>query len=154
VFIQLKQEWMGRPAGERIDVDEDQAKLLVSKGVADALPADYPVNELIAKTLAHAEEQLAKRMSAAINTALKQFAAVQEGARKHAVPVIFGGRRRHQEKLRRLAVARRQERRILPGKNLRQHPHESIARRSLIRKGLHSVESLNASLDFHGTEFN
>ena len=37
MWIQLKQAYFGKSVGEKLDVDESHAKLLVEKGIADAL---------------------------------------------------------------------------------------------------------------------
>jgi HK97 family phage major capsid protein len=90
VFIQLKKSFSGRPAGERIDVSDNEGKLLVEQGVAEAVPANDVVNQLMAKAMESAMGRLSDTLGTTVDAALKEFADAQSQARRHAVPAIFG----------------------------------------------------------------
>lgn len=84
MFVQLLKDWKGKSAGERIDVPEEFAPLLLEQKVAQ--PCEDPTPALVAR----ASEQVASRLDGAISRALGQFADAQAQSRRHAVPAIFG----------------------------------------------------------------
>ena len=89
MFIQLKQAHFGKPAGERLDVDEKSAQALVAAGIAEAVPGN-PISEAIAKGMSEQMETMGKSITDLLNAALKRFQDAQAQASKHAVPAIFG----------------------------------------------------------------
>jgi HK97 family phage major capsid protein len=89
VFIQLKKEFLGKPAGERLDMAPDHADMLIKQGVAEAVLGD-PLAPLVNKTIEQAMNRLSEGISSSVDLALKQFADAQGQAHKHAVPLIFG----------------------------------------------------------------
>ena len=84
MFIQLKKSFSGRPAGERIDVSDNEGKLLVEQGVAEAVPANDVVNQLMAKAMESAMGRLSDTLGTTVDAALKEFADAQSQARRHA----------------------------------------------------------------------
>ena len=96
MFVELKKSFLGRAAGERIDVSEDDARQLVGQGTAVAVADDLigpAVTRALDAALARAG-QLGDTIDAAVNQSLKAFADAQTLARKHAVPGHLRGRRR------------------------------------------------------------
>jgi HK97 family phage major capsid protein len=89
MFVQLKQSFNGKAIGERIDVAEDHAKLLIQGGIAEAVQGD-PIGELVQKQVGGMLESLTKGLNDTITDTLKQFAETQKKSRKNAVPAIFG----------------------------------------------------------------
>jgi HK97 family phage major capsid protein len=89
MFIQLKQPYFGKVAGERVDVDPGHAQSLITQGIAEAVQGDV-LGDLVGKQMGALLDNLTKSLDAAINEALKQFADAQKQARKSAVPAIFG----------------------------------------------------------------
>jgi HK97 family phage major capsid protein len=89
VFVQLLKEWQGKPAGERIDVADEYADLLVGQGLAQRL-TDNPLETLITKSLEQATGKWAQSMDQVIALTLQKFQDAQSQSKKHAVPLIFG----------------------------------------------------------------
>src|SRR5262245_36779723 len=89
MFIQLKTAYLGKPAGERLDVPDEHAQLLIEQGVAEALQHD-PIAPLLAKSMERMLASPTGRMNRALPHAVKQLADAHTSARKHAVPAIFG----------------------------------------------------------------
>jgi HK97 family phage major capsid protein len=89
MFIQIKQPYFGKAAGERVDVDPAHAQSLISQGIAEAVQGD-PLGDLVGRQMEKMLTSLTTGLDEAINSALKQFATAQQQARKHAVPAIFG----------------------------------------------------------------
>ena len=81
MFVQLTKEYLGRPAGERIDLAEADAQQLIGQGVAEAVPDD-PLAPLLAN--------LTGSLNRAIDARLKEFAQAQTRSRRHAIPILFG----------------------------------------------------------------
>ncbi len=89
MFIQLTKEFLGKKAGERIDVAEADAAQLVRQGVAVPV-ADDPITPAVAKALEGAFARYQQGLDKAIQQALQSFADAQGQARRHAVPALFG----------------------------------------------------------------
>jgi HK97 family phage major capsid protein len=85
VFVQLTKDFLGHPPGKRIDVADEHGQLLIQRGIAEPL-ADDPLAPLVARTT----EQITRRLSEGVNTALRQFADAQSQSRRVAQPLIFG----------------------------------------------------------------
>jgi HK97 family phage major capsid protein len=85
----LTQEWQGRPAGEKLDVPDEYAPLLIERKMAQS--CDDPTPALVARAVEQAAVKLGQGFDGAVYLALKQFADAQGQARRHAVPAIFGG---------------------------------------------------------------
>jgi HK97 family phage major capsid protein len=85
VFVQLRKDFLGNPPGKRIDVSPDHGRLLIERGIAEAV-GDDPLGPLVARTV----EQLTARLSESVNQALTQFADAQEQSRRVGRPLIFG----------------------------------------------------------------
>ncbi len=85
MFVQLTKDFLGHPPGQRIDVADDQAQLLIQRGIA-APVADDPLAPLVGR----ATEQLTQRLTESINVALRQFADAQSQSRRVARPILFG----------------------------------------------------------------
>ncbi len=89
MFVELTKEFLGRRAGERIDVAEADARQLVAAGTARPV-GDDQLTPLVNKALESAVSGLTRGLDGAIQTALKQVADAQAQARRHAVPALFG----------------------------------------------------------------
>jgi HK97 family phage major capsid protein len=89
MFVQLKQPFNGKPVGERIDVSDAHAEVLIKSGIAEAV-AGNPLGELVEKQVGGMLESLTRGLNDTITDTLKQFAAAQAKSRKSAVPLLFG----------------------------------------------------------------
>jgi HK97 family phage major capsid protein len=89
MFVQLQKEFMGRKAGERIDLAEADANLLIKDGFATAVSDDL-ITPAVQKAMEQAFGGFQKGLDAVIASALAQFQDAQSQARRHAVPAIFG----------------------------------------------------------------
>src|SRR5262245_7699494 len=89
MFVQLTRDYLGKPPGERIDVDEADAKHLIEAGVASAV-TDDPIGPAVSRALDGALVGLGDALAGVVDRALKQFADAQVRSRRHAVPLLFG----------------------------------------------------------------
>jgi hypothetical protein len=89
MFVELKKPFLGRAAGERIDVSEADARQLVQQGTAVAV-ADDLIGPAVTRALDAALARAGQNIDAAVNQSLKAFADAQSLARKHAAPALFG----------------------------------------------------------------
>jgi hypothetical protein len=89
MFVELKKAFLGRAAGERIDVSEDDARQLIQQGTAVAV-ADDLIGPAVTRALDAALTRAGQSIDAAVNQSLKAFADARTLARKHAAPAIFG----------------------------------------------------------------
>jgi HK97 family phage major capsid protein len=88
MFVQLLKEWKGKAAGEKLDLPDDYAALLLDQHVAQA--CDDPTSALVTRALEQASGKLSHDLDNVINVALKRFADAQSQSRRNAVPAIFG----------------------------------------------------------------
>jgi HK97 family phage major capsid protein len=89
MFIQLKKPYFGKPIGERVDVEEINAKSLIDQGIAEAVQGDV-LGTMIEKQVGGMIEGLTKGLNDTITETLKKVADAQAKSRKNAVPLIFG----------------------------------------------------------------
>jgi HK97 family phage major capsid protein len=89
VFVQLLKDWQGKPAGEKLDIPDEYAPLLIDQQVASPLTGD-PLSALVTKAMEEAAGKWAQSMDQVIALALRKFQEAQGQANKHAVPAIFG----------------------------------------------------------------
>jgi HK97 family phage major capsid protein len=89
VFIQLKTPYFGKPAGERVDVDDKHARTLIDQGVAEAVTGN-PIGELVEKQMGVMLESLTRNLNDTITETIKKVAAAQTRSHKNAVPALFG----------------------------------------------------------------
>lgn len=89
MFVQLKQAFSGKAIGERIDVAEADAGILIKAGIAEAVQGN-PIGELVEKQVGGMLESLTKGLNDTITATLKDFATAQQKSRKNAIPAIFG----------------------------------------------------------------
>jgi HK97 family phage major capsid protein len=89
MFVQLTKDFLGRRAGERIDVSPADAQQLVAAGSATTV-ADDPIAGAVGRALEGALGRHAQALDAAVNQALKSIADAQGQARRSAVPTLFG----------------------------------------------------------------
>jgi HK97 family phage major capsid protein len=89
MFVQLTRDFLGRKAGERIDVGETDAKHLIDQGAA-APVVDNPLDQAINHALTDALGRITGTLQSSVDAALKEFATAQAKSRKNAVPAIFG----------------------------------------------------------------
>src|SRR3954453_223001 len=88
MFIQLLQEWQGKPAREQLDRPDELGPLLVDQKIGP--PCADPTGALVARAVEQAAGKLTQGLDGVINVALKQFADAQAQARRNSVPAIFG----------------------------------------------------------------
>jgi len=84
VFVQLTKDFLGHPPGQRIDVADEQAQLLMQRGLAEAVPGD-PLTPLVNR----AADQLTARLSESVHAALRQVAEAPT-PRRTGRPALFG----------------------------------------------------------------
>jgi hypothetical protein len=110
MFVQLKKEFLDKPAGERIELSDSDGEALVKQGVAEAISENTAVEHLVATAMDVVRGKIVESSAAAMDAALKRFSEAQSQARRHAVPAIFGEGQRGDPKrlLRRLAGQSRQ----------------------------------------------
>ncbi|HJT75718.1 MAG TPA: phage major capsid protein [Gemmataceae bacterium] len=89
MFVQLAKEFMGKKAGERIDVAEADAQHLIGQGLAVPV-ADDVITPAVSKALESAFGKFTQSLDTVIAEGLKTFQNAQGQARRHAVPAIFG----------------------------------------------------------------
>jgi HK97 family phage major capsid protein len=89
VFIELKKEYLGNPAGKRIDVAEPDAQHLISQGTAAAV-VDDPIAPLLARSVDTLLANLTRTLNSTLDAALAEFAQAQTRSRRHAAPILFG----------------------------------------------------------------
>src|SRR6516165_6050033 len=91
MFVQLKKDFLGKPAGERIEVADQSGESLIKQGIAEAVSPSDAINQLMTKAMEAASVKISDSIAQTVDSALKQFQDAQSQARKHAVPAIFGG---------------------------------------------------------------
>jgi HK97 family phage major capsid protein len=91
MFVQLKKDFLGKPAGERIEVADPSGEGLIKQGIAEAVSPSEAINQLMTKAMEAASVKISDSIAQTVDAALKQFQDAQSQARKHAVPAIFGG---------------------------------------------------------------
>jgi HK97 family phage major capsid protein len=89
MFVQLLKEFMGRKAGERIDVQDTDAQMLFAQQIAQPVTDDV-ITPAVQKAMEQAFGGFQKGLDAVINASLKSFQEAQSQARRHAVPALFG----------------------------------------------------------------
>jgi hypothetical protein len=90
MFVQLKKDFLGKPAGERIDVIDRDGQALVDQGIAELVSPNEAIHQLMTKAMEAATAKISESTAATIDGALKQFRETQSQALRHAVPAIFG----------------------------------------------------------------
>ena len=89
MFIQLHKDFLGKKAGERLDLAEADARPLFQNGTASAV-GDDALTPAVSRALDGAFARYAQGLDALVNQSLKAFADAQTQARRHAVPALFG----------------------------------------------------------------
>lgn len=89
MFVQLTKDFLGRKAGERIDVSEGDGGTLVAQGVATAVTDDV-LTPAVSKAVEGAFARFSAALDGMLETSLRQVAAAQGRSRKHAAPILFG----------------------------------------------------------------
>jgi HK97 family phage major capsid protein len=89
MFVQLKKAFLGRAAGERIDVSDADARHLIDQQIAE-LVTDDPLGPVVARSVEQMTTRITQGLDAVINRSLKAFADAQSQARRYAVPALFG----------------------------------------------------------------
>ncbi len=90
MFVQLKKDFLGKPAGERIELADASGEGLIKQGLAEAISPNEAINQLMSKAMEAASVKISESIAQTVDAALKQFQDAQSQARKHAVPIIFG----------------------------------------------------------------
>jgi hypothetical protein len=89
MFVQLNRDFVGRKAGERLDLSDTDANALIATGTASPL-ADDPLGPLFQASLDRALAGVAGQVQSSVESALQGFAQAQTKSRKNALPAIFG----------------------------------------------------------------
>jgi HK97 family phage major capsid protein len=89
MFVELKKAFLGRAAGERIDVSETDAQQLIQQQTAVAVDDDL-IGPAVTRALDAALARQSQSIDAAVNQSLKAFADAKALSRKHAAPLLFG----------------------------------------------------------------
>src|SRR5436305_1213703 len=89
MFVQLTKDFLGKKAGERLDVGESDASQLIAAGAAVAV-TDDPITPLVSRALESALGGFTRGLDTAITETLKRYADAQSQARRHAAPALFG----------------------------------------------------------------
>lgn len=89
MWVTLLKEWRGKPAGEKLDVADEYAELLLTTGTAQKTDGD-PLASAIDSALTGAADRFATTVDERITEALKQFAAAAQKSRKNGLPALFG----------------------------------------------------------------
>jgi hypothetical protein len=76
MFIQLKKPYFGKQPGERVDVEELNAKTLIEQGIAEGVQGDH-LGSLIEKQIDGMLESLTRGLNETITKTLEQFAKTQ-----------------------------------------------------------------------------
>src|SRR5262245_26768933 len=87
MFVELLLDHLGQKAGTRIDVSDADAKFLIDGGKAKAVAGD-PLADVVGKSISDAMGKITGGLQAAVDAALKEFAAAQAKSRKSRVPEI------------------------------------------------------------------
>jgi HK97 family phage major capsid protein len=90
MFVQLKKDFLGKPAGERIELADASGEGLIKQGIAEAISPNEAINQLMSKAMEAASVKISESIAQTVDAALKRFQDAQSQARKHAVPLIFG----------------------------------------------------------------
>src|SRR5262245_9256923 len=89
MFVQLTRDYLGRKAGERLDLAKGDAQALIAAGTATAVEGD-PLEPIVARALEHALAGVGGGVESAVEAALKRFAQVRTLSRKNQLPRLFG----------------------------------------------------------------
>jgi HK97 family phage major capsid protein len=89
MFVELTRDYLGRKAGERIELSESDASPLLAGGTATAVTDDV-IAPLVSQALEQALGGFTRGLDAAITEALARFGQVQGQSRKNSVPILFG----------------------------------------------------------------
>ncbi len=89
MFVQLTKDFLGRKAGERLDVGEADANQLIAAGSATPV-ADDALTPMVSRALEQALGGFTRGLDAVINETLTRIADTQSHSRRHAVPALFG----------------------------------------------------------------
>ena len=89
MWITLKQAHFGKPAGERLEIDDKSAQTLIAGGIAEAYDA-AAIGQTIDRQFAASMDAFQKSLDERITATLKALAQAQTRSNKNAVPLIFG----------------------------------------------------------------
>lgn len=89
MFVQLTRDFLGKKAGERIDLTEPDANALLANGTATAVHEDV-LTPLVQRTLEQALTGVVGQVQSAVDSALKEFSCASARSRRHALPALFG----------------------------------------------------------------
>src|SRR5438552_2625749 len=79
MFVQLTKDFLGKKAGERIDVHDADGQQMIQSGSAVAVPDD-PLAPAVSRALEGALAKYSQNLDAAVNQALKAYADAQKQA--------------------------------------------------------------------------
>jgi HK97 family phage major capsid protein len=89
VLIKLKADFMGTPAGKIVEAKDDEAQVLIDKGIAEKAGEDA-LHGIITRASQALTDKVNDSVSRIIDATLKQFLEAQSQAKKFAMPAIFG----------------------------------------------------------------
>src|SRR5260370_7986234 len=73
MFVQLKKDFLGKPAGERIDVADSDGQTLIEQGIAELANPGEAVNQLMTKAMAAATAKISQSTPPPLAGAPNQF---------------------------------------------------------------------------------
>ncbi len=89
MFVQLTKDYFGQKAGARVDVDEPVGRGLIDQGIAEAMAGD-PLAPAVARSVEGLTTGLTRRLGDALDSTLRELAAVRARSYRNAVPALFG----------------------------------------------------------------
>jgi HK97 family phage major capsid protein len=89
MFVQLTRDYLGRKAGERIELSDADAAPLLAGGTATAVTDDV-ITPLVSRALEQALGGFSRSLETVINDTLKKIGQAQGHSYKNAVPLLFG----------------------------------------------------------------
>ena len=89
MFVQLTRDYLGRKAGERLDLSESDAAAFIARGAAEPVRDDV-LSPLIQRSIDSALAGIAGGLQSTFDAALRDFSQAQTKSRKGAAPALFG----------------------------------------------------------------
>ncbi len=89
MFVQLTKDYLGRKAGERLDVSDADGRELIHSGAASAVSDDV-LTPAVSRAVDSAVQRYTQQLDTLISQSLKAFADAQSQSRRSAAPILFG----------------------------------------------------------------
>jgi len=89
MLIKLKADFMNQKAGQIVEAKDEEAEVLISKGIAEKASEDA-LSAIVTKASDALMTKVNDSVSKIIDATLRQFLEAQSQAKKFAMPAIFG----------------------------------------------------------------